>query len=271
MNAFNPERALTSMAQDLTEIVRLYGELNDEAESRASHKGIPGGDALVYLGPVSLTADWQARFDAAEESGDDTMYANDQVAERHLLIVLGDWSENVRTERGERTALRITVERAADYLRKVLPWIVEEYDAAPMMASELRGCRSALENLLHDGVRHDRAEVECLQPVGEPDDDGTVESCGGRLELRYRTRRDCKHVRMAEKSAKGLLDPAVVLRRLLREFPDVAAEHANCDQGGREDLYRCERCLTTYNEAQYWTAVRAAAEAWQAIGERRLA
>lgn len=258
MNAFNPERALTSMAQDLTEIVRLYGELHEEAESRASHKGIPGGDALVYLGPVSLTNDWQARFDAAEESGDDTMYANDQVAERHLLIVLGDWSENVRAERGEQTALRITVERAADYLRKVLPWIVEEYDAAPMMASELRGCRTALENLLHDGVRHDWDATACLQV--RTDEAGESVACGGSLMRRTLERRDCKHAKAATDSAKGPLDPAKVLRRLLSDYPELAMEHRRCDQGGRDDVYQCASCGAFYDSTEYWNAVRAAYE-----------
>lgn len=212
----------------------------------------------MYLGPVSLTADWQARFDEAEESGDDTMYANDQVAERHLLIVLGDWSENVRAERNEQTGLRITVERAADYLRSRLSWIVEHFDAAPLMAAELSNCRSALENLLRDGVRHDWDATACLQV--RTDEAGESVACGGSLMRRTLERRDCKHAKAAIESAKGLLDPARVLRRLLIEFPDLALEHRRCDQGGRDDVYQCASCGAFYDSTEYWNAVRAAYE-----------
>lgn len=258
MSEFDPDRALTSMAHDLTTLVTLYGELGDEALAHASHPDIPGGDALVFMGPAALTRDWQEVFEQAEEAGEDTLYANDQVAQNHILIVLGDWSESVRAERGEATGLRITVERAADYLRSRLPWIVEHFDAAPHMAAELRTCRVALENLVQAGVRHDWDATACLRmTVNEAGEDV---ACGGQLMRRTLERRDCKHAKAAIDSAKGLLDPARVLRRLLNEYPELELEHRQCDQGGRDDVYRCAKCGTLYDNTEYWNAVRAAYE-----------
>ena len=247
--------AETRIAQDLTAIVRLYDQLGEEAEARFDAREMPGGDAMNQLGPVALTEAWEAVFEGIEAADGPTMYANDQEADRHVLITLGDWSEAIRHERGQPTSLRVTVHRAADYIRGSLTWAVEHFEHVEHMARDLRQCRASLEAILRDGIRHDREATACLRDVA--DEAGELKPCGGQLERRTLERRNCKHAAAAIDSAKGVVDPAFVLRQLLNNFPELEREHRSCDQGGRDDVYRCGKCEALYTAAEYWQAVKA--------------
>lgn len=248
------DRLRLAIAQDLREIAQLYTHLDDEAIHHADDQEFPGGEALNLAAPAATTANWQDVFDQLEASGEDLRYANDQVAERHVLLVLGDWEDRIRHERSQPTRLRVTVPRAVDYLRGSLGWITEHFNDADLMARELRSCRAALENVLSDGVRHDASAAACFRDtLGE---DGSAAVCGGRLVRYTLDRDDCRHAAAAADSAKGVLDAADVLRRMLREFPELEREHRSCDQGGRDDVYRCQRCGGYYTEAEYWLAVK---------------
>lgn len=244
-----------SIAQDLASIVAMYAELESELEHRSNAREIPGGEAMNQIGPAANLEAWENRFETAEREGLDTSYANDQVAERHVLLVLGDWSEQIRIERDQPTDLRVTVNRAADYIGKSLDWILEHFDGTEHMARELSQVRSALESVLAEGVRPDTSAAACFRNA-ITDEDGNTTVCGGELKRRILDRRDCKHAKAAIKSAKGLVDPVDVLRRLLKEFPELALEHKQCDQGGRDDVYQCSKCRSYYDTASYWQAVR---------------
>jgi hypothetical protein len=45
------------------------------------------------------------------------------------------------------------------------------------------------------------------------------------------------------------------LRELL-SHAEYATAHKGCDQGGRDDVYRCRRCGRYYTTSEYWLAVK---------------
>lgn len=168
------------IALDLREIVSLWNDLGEEAINRAADKDFPGGAALVMLTPASNLEAWEHRYEAAESAAEAAEvefsskyggrdYAADQEAELHPLLVLATWEDAIRDERGQPTDLRATVERAADYVGKSVDWMLDtnEYGdvnfiAIDQLSIDLRGCRSMLENILHDGIRAEFTRVTCI-------------------------------------------------------------------------------------------------------------
>lgn len=249
-----------SIARDLRDIINLCADLGAEAIEHPNDRDFPGGDALNLEGPTANIEAWENRFETVERLGGDTRYGNDQEAELHPLLVLGSWEAVVRDARNQESDLRVTVHRAADYLRGSLVWMCDLNESgypnfAPMdvMASEFAKCRTMLENVLKEGTRNDSSAAACFNDVG---DSTEVKLCGGALVRRTLERRDCKHVARAIDMAKGKIDPVTVLRQTLASFPEDEREHRDCDQGGRDDIYRCRRCEKFYTEAEYWLCVK---------------
>lgn len=240
------------MARDLRSIEQMSDQLATEAVEHPNDREMPGGEPLNLAGPAANIEAWENRFGTAERTGGDTKYASDQESPLHPLIVVGDWAEKVRHERGDATDLRVTVSRAAAYLVRHLDWIEEHLDDVGAMAHELSACVSMLENVLHDGARYDASATACFKDVGTQDESRI---CGGRLVRRTLQRRDCVHVARAIDMSKGIADPVMVLRQTLLSFPEDEREHESCDQGGRDDIYRCRDCDGYYTEAEYWLAV----------------
>ena len=251
--SWNPVNARVSMARNLREIEEMCDRLDSEDIEHPNDRELPGGEALNLAGPAANLEAWEHRFGTIERTGGDTRYGNDQVSPLHPLIVVGDWAEKVRAERGGSSDLRITVSRAVSYLTKNLVWIVDEFEDAPAMDHELKACVLMLENVLHDGTRSDASATACFKDVGTKDE---PRLCGGRLVRRTLQRRDCVHVARAIDMAKGISDPVMVLRQTLLAFPEDERAHRSCDQGGRDDIYRCRDCDGFYTEAEYWLAVK---------------
>lgn len=250
---WNPNQIRLNVARDLRDIVEMCGRLDDEAVEHPNDRELPGGEALNLAGPAASLEAWDNRFGTAERNGADTRHGSDQESPLHPLLVVGDWSEKVRHERGDGTDLRVTVDRAAAYLRSHLGWCIDEFDDVGAMAHELRACVLMLENVLNDGTRSDASATACFKDVGHIDE---PRLCGGRLTRRTLQRRDCEHVDRAIDMAKGISDPVVVLRQTLLAFPEDEKAHQGCDQGGRDDVYRCRDCDGFYTEAEYWLAVK---------------
>lgn len=182
MSEWDPNKVRLQMARDLREIVRLWRLLGEEAAEHSNDREMPGGEAMNYLGPAANVEAWQHRYDAVEAAalatdaafetklgGHD--YAPDQIAEQHPLLVLATWEDVVREERDQPTDLRATVERAADYLRGSLDWMLGVNDWGDLnflgidaLAADLRKCRRALEDVTKEG---DRAEVSRVWCVAE--------------------------------------------------------------------------------------------------------
>lgn len=253
MTELGVEQMRVRIARDLREIEQLSNRLSEEAIEHPTDREFPGGEAMNLAGPAASLEAWEHRFETVERMGGDTSYASNQESPLHPLLVLGDWSEKVRRERGEATDLEPTISRSVDYLRKNIDWIVDEFTDAGAMAHELRACVLMLENVLRDGTRSDVDATACFKDVGTKDE---PRACGGRLTRRTLDRRDCEHLGRAIDMAKGVADPVMVLRQTLLAFPEDELSHRGCDQGGRDDVYRCRDCDGFYTEAEYWLAVR---------------
>lgn len=155
------------LARDLRAITDHHAQLADEAAHRAASKDLPGGDALVMLGPAANLETWAWQIDRAETAyfdgrTDQWLEVYDQDSDPPpVLLVLAYWEDKVRDERNQPTDLRATVERAADYLRGQLDYLVDDYLAVGELARDLSQLRHRLEAVLHDGIRLDRG-VPCM-------------------------------------------------------------------------------------------------------------
>lgn len=159
MSNWDPNAVRIQVARDLRAIVELYGELPAEAE----YRGDPTGEAVLLLGHIANVEAFGYRLDAAK----DATHAGDQV-ELDALFVLGSWEEAVREERDQPSDLRARVDRAADYLRDQIDWMLDSDDLGNMnflgidqMATDLAAVRNHLENVLKAGERSDKG-VPCM-------------------------------------------------------------------------------------------------------------
>lgn len=160
------------IAQSLTAIVVLWRDLEDEALHRYADKELPGGDALVMLGPVAnmeaygyrQLSEMMGRTNA--KGGEDDDFTDDAPP----LLVLAGWTEVIRAERAlEPERKRASVTREADFIRASIDWmLVEDENGTPNfmpadeLARELRRVVARLENVLKAGERDDKG-APCMK------------------------------------------------------------------------------------------------------------
>lgn len=281
MTTFDPDKLRLSIARDLRQVEQLCIELHWQIEASPNARDFPGGTALHMAGPGVVLQDWERQYEATEErerwdvKGNDhwtkldakgnlvpskldpASYQGDDEAQP--LNVLCFWTRVIREERDQPTNLKPTISREVDYLRKQLDWMLRDDEYGEPMwpevfeaANDVRGLVRALENTLHAGSRLDRSASSCFQLL-PPDET----RCGGEL-VRFTIKRvECIHARIATKTAERTGQPANwVLAHTLAHNPTAAAEHKECDQGGRDDIYRCLKCEKKYTPAEYWLAVK---------------
>lgn len=247
-----------NIARHLRRIEDLYAELPWQALASTNDNLFPGGESLNMLAGASSPQDWQVVY-AYLEARDDrglTQYADAQ-DEQHPVVLLAYWTRVIREERDQPTSLDPTLSREADYLRKNLDWMTRinpfgqpQWPEVFQLEEDLRGIVRRIENLLSVGTRADTDAAPCFRDLTDGD------RCGGTLARVTLQRRACDHVRMAEWYADG--DPALARRALvtiLNHYPSIALEHRSCDQGGRDDVYRCLKCGKPYTNTEYWLAV----------------
>lgn len=164
------------LAQHLSAITDLYEDLEAEALNRYDDHELPGGDAMVMLGPSANMSEWQANVDAAEayyfEAVADGRKASWPAVEDNdadpapPLLVLASWSDIVRDARDQPTALRATINREADYLRGSIDWMLDTpFLAVDALGRDLAKLRTRMESLLRAGHRDQFADedVVCLK------------------------------------------------------------------------------------------------------------
>lgn len=253
---FDAAKLRIALARDLREIETLALELHTQALASPNARDFPGGTALHMLGPAAPIAVWEAQYEATEaaERWDDN--GGDRWAKRpkldpatyqgddneQPLNVLESWTRIWRETFDQPTSLKATISREVDYLRKVIDRVCEADEFAEPVhpavfeyAAELRTLRRRMEDVTHEGDRIDTDAAPCFQL----DPDGV--QCGGTLARVNLRPRPCIHT---EAGVNALaLDPAAV------------TAHRRCDQGGRDDLYRCLRCEKKYTTTEYWLAV----------------
>lgn len=161
MSEWDPDKIRLAIARDLREIQHLYADLRAEAISHADDKDIPGGDAMVMLGPSADPEAWSYRQLSAalgrtEPHG---IYENDADPQPPLLV-LATWEDCIRKELGTETDRKATIEDTAKFLASSIDWCLDldsagdvNFIAIDDMAADIAKVRRRLETVLHDGKR----------------------------------------------------------------------------------------------------------------------
>ena len=165
-------KCLGYVREDLTQIAEMTGVMPAEG----AHRGV-NAQAVALAGPTANPEAWRHRAMSAMFGRVDSAYLEDCWDERHPLWVLGTWADVWRLHLDHPTAARVTVPRAWRYLNEHLSRMAQEDEPDfGQFVSEVRGCRSHLQSVLHDQAQGDRANVACFD-------------CGGTLERRLMERK----------------------------------------------------------------------------------
>lgn len=161
------------IGSNLSRIISLCRNLEDEAAHRFADKDLPGGAALVMLGPVANLEAFNYRqlseiMGRTGNYGDEVDFPDTDPVPP--LLVLAGWADVVAGERGDdRSRVRATIDSEVDYLRSVIDWIIgENADHEPYFLPahelhlDLKRVVSSLEAVLKDGIRIDRG-APCMR------------------------------------------------------------------------------------------------------------
>jgi len=159
------------LARDLRSVRDMFRDLRTQAyfkSNDASH--IPGGDAMVMLGPgANVEAFGYAQISTyfgrtpgwVEEPLPDDL--------EPPLSFLASWSDIVRSERGQPTDLKATIDRETDYLLSSIDWMLSNdehgeprFIQVEDFADGLGKVRRAMENVLKAGDRAEFTRVYCI-------------------------------------------------------------------------------------------------------------
>lgn len=168
------------VARDLTEILNLVGALDHEAKHRARAKvdgmGLPGGLAMVSLGPVANLEAWENQYEGYERSNA-TRTNRPPVDLSHIddeddtweppLQTLRYWSDRYRRIHEAEWDHIPTIHTEAHFLRYLLNWIWENNPEWEHFTADINRARRRLEDLLHAGTRVERSRVPCTASVCE--------------------------------------------------------------------------------------------------------
>ena len=169
---WNADEVRLQVARDLREIERLYASLRVEAINRSGHPDMPGGPAMVMLGPGANVEAFgymqlSAIFGRIEDEAVEEVLKSDI---EPPLSFLASWVDLMREERGQdQTRRTASIAGEVRYLSAALDWMTSTNDeGVPWylqvedFAAGLSRVRSALENVLHDGDRAEWARVTCI-------------------------------------------------------------------------------------------------------------
>ena len=162
---------VVKVAQDLTAIADLCERLLTQAVHTANDRELPGGEAMVALGPVADPHAYAENVEAAEyrheanprrwpEQTLDLGHEDDDLAP--VLQVLWYWSCALRDDLGfPLEGRRATVASEANVIRQTLDHLWDHEPHFDALAADVRGARRRLENILHDGERATLTRIEC--------------------------------------------------------------------------------------------------------------
>ena len=207
-------------------------------------------------GPVCVECDhlscWLAKRSWNRMCPDATGYLVDCRDEMSPLWVLGEWEQLWRDHLDHPAPddQVMTLTAAAAYLNTQMTYMAAQEDPPfDDFAAALKACRTHLQAVLHDQNQGDAAGVGCFE-------------CGGKLERPMKTPAQCPHRTPARKWLSVLTTyPELPIQQLERTGAKMAC--SDCDQGGFEDVWTCQRCLRRYTYAEYNFALRANLEAQQ--------
>lgn len=228
-DSYEPQAGpVVEVARNLSEIERLADALEAQAIAQATDRLMPGGAAMVALGPVANLEAWQNRVDTAlrmaYENGLTLPTIDDDSDDEPPLQTLLFWSEEWRREHGYELDGRLpSLSSEAAFLRWALNWAWDNEVKFDDFAKDVRATRARLENLLHAGRRSDRGVqcFDCQVDLIRPSRDlQTIRHCDGHDGVCTIPHRHCPH-----------------------------------DRGGLADEWVCPSCERRYDEDSYRRAV----------------
>jgi hypothetical protein len=162
--------------RDLSEIRRLAGWLEDQALHHFADRLMPGGRALVELGPVARAEDVAERIEASEHwnaahygetSLRDLSHLDDQDDDVVALSSMLFWSDAWREETGSTPERRPTISGEAQWLASAIDWAWDNEAHWDDFCADVNDVRVRLENVLYAGVREERSQATCIEEACE--------------------------------------------------------------------------------------------------------
>jgi ribosomal protein L37AE/L43A len=158
-------------------LVSLGSNAPQPGQTRSNEHPMPGGDALVLLGPGSSALEALRRLRAAEATGkphDEPAWGADDRGHDapSAAYELGRWVSDWALARHEPPAAPRDVTEAVVYLRRRLPWAAAHHPGFAEFTLDMRALRQRIERVAGLDDRPERAGVPCFD-------------CGGDLERRY--------------------------------------------------------------------------------------
>lgn len=169
-NQWDSTKARLSIAVDLSEIVRMFAALKLEAVNRAGDPDIPGGMAMVLLGPgADVEAFGYAQMSELMGRTHKRVWLPNKGDVEPPLSYLASWNDIIRDARGiEPSTKRALLMDEVESIRHALDWMLSvNDDGEPWFmqvedfADGLRKVRRAMENVLHDGERQEWINAKC--------------------------------------------------------------------------------------------------------------
>lgn len=218
-----------TVAQNLTAIVEMSQQLEDQAINDANDHLMPGGLAMVALAGVANLEAWANKVEAAEQRAREmgtTLPIDDDDDWEPPLQTLLFWSESLRRAHELENESRPTEATEANIIRWALDWLWDNEPKWDDMAADIAGAVKRLEALLTEGLRSKRG-VPCL----------SVECEGGVLVRDVAPRREHRWC----DGHDGICT-----------IPHELCPH---DRGGLRDEWVCGSCYRSYGTEDYRRAV----------------
>lgn len=169
--------------EDMAEIRDLCTHLREQAVSGSDAKGrplyagpIPGGEAMVLIGPNADPEGWSFRMMSAVLGRTDPGMVEDHRStdSEPPLLTLSRWEDLWRQWLGHEAGPRATISGCVEYLDRHLSEIARQVDARELdddrlefppdvvqFFGDLRQLRGRLEDVLYDGERDERSQTPC--------------------------------------------------------------------------------------------------------------
>lgn len=233
---------LTRVARNLREIVDLAAALRDQAVHKANDRLMPGGLAMVALSPVASCEAWENRQQTTERTGQAYTVAEDEGDWTPPLQDLLFWSEAWRRELEQDWNVTPTLVSEASWLAHQVGWAWDHEPHFEDFAEDVHDARATLEAMLYAGARsmHGVNCFGCNAELVRASDEPRHCACGPRPNA---------HV-----SEHFLRNDACCLG--CAALAEWEGRHANCQQGGLRDEWRCPNCERKYDPESYALAVR---------------
>jgi hypothetical protein len=228
---------VTMYFEDLPQqLGQLRGSSYDsDRPGAADGRPLPGGDALVLLGPGSegLAEDGFT----TRKNDDDSSVAFD------LAFWERTWREARSDPRGQSHRPKVQVRQASSYLEVHARWAARNHPGFPDYLDDLRLLHDRLERATGRHQRLVRAEAECF-------------GCGADALVRQsRPAGQCEHEQPSQELVTVVPFKTETPRQRDERLQAWANSHSRCEQGGFENHWTCQRCGETYDWPRYLLAL----------------